>query len=33
MHQLAELSVLAHLEKLEGEGRALRNGDEFTLLQ
>ncbi|MFN0086582.1 MAG: MBL fold metallo-hydrolase [Blastocatellia bacterium] len=26
MHQLAELSVRAHLEKLEGEGRVTRNG-------
>lgn len=32
MHQLAELSVLAHLEKLEAEGRAVRqNGNQFTL--
>ena len=26
LHALAELSVLAHLEKLEGEGRVTRNG-------
>lgn len=30
MHQLAEMSVLAHLEKLEGEARVVRRGDEFT---
>jgi glyoxylase-like metal-dependent hydrolase (beta-lactamase superfamily II)/8-oxo-dGTP pyrophosphatase MutT (NUDIX family) len=29
--QLAELSVLAHLEKLEGEGRVTRAGDGFSL--
>ncbi len=29
MHQLAELSVLAHLEKLEGEAKVFRIGDEF----
>jgi glyoxylase-like metal-dependent hydrolase (beta-lactamase superfamily II)/8-oxo-dGTP pyrophosphatase MutT (NUDIX family) len=32
MHQLAELSVLAHLEKLEGEGRVARASNEFTLI-
>jgi glyoxylase-like metal-dependent hydrolase (beta-lactamase superfamily II) len=32
MHQLAELSVLAHLEKLEGEGRVARAANEFTLI-
>ena len=32
MHQLAELSVLAHLEKLEGEGRVTRAADEFRLI-
>ena len=32
MHQLAELSVLAHLEKLEGEGRVTRASNEFTLI-
>lgn len=32
MHKLAELSVLAHLEKLEAEGRAIRNGDQFGLV-
>jgi endoribonuclease LACTB2 len=31
-HQLAELSVLAHLEKLEGEGRVARAADEFRLV-
>lgn len=31
MHQLAELSVLAHLEKLEGEGRVSRTANEFKL--
>jgi len=31
MHQLAELSVLAHLEKLEGEGRVTRAANEFRL--
>ncbi len=30
--QLAELSVLAHLEKLEGEGRVARVADEFRLV-
>jgi glyoxylase-like metal-dependent hydrolase (beta-lactamase superfamily II)/8-oxo-dGTP pyrophosphatase MutT (NUDIX family) len=29
MHQLAGLSVLAHLEKLEGEAKVFRIGDEF----
>ncbi len=32
MHQLAELSVLAHLEKLEGEGRVTRAANEFKLI-
>jgi glyoxylase-like metal-dependent hydrolase (beta-lactamase superfamily II)/8-oxo-dGTP pyrophosphatase MutT (NUDIX family) len=32
MHQLAEMSVLAHLEKLEGEGRVERRSDEFALV-
>ena len=32
MHQLAELSVLAHLEKLEGEGRVARTANEFSLI-
>jgi len=32
MRQLAELSVLAHLEKLEGEGRVTRAADEFRLI-
>lgn len=32
MHQLAELSVLAHLEKLVGEGRVARASNEFTLI-
>jgi glyoxylase-like metal-dependent hydrolase (beta-lactamase superfamily II) len=32
MHQLAELSVLAHLEKLEGEGRVTRAVNRFTLI-
>ena len=31
MHKLAECSVLAHLEKLEAEGRARRVEDKFTL--
>jgi glyoxylase-like metal-dependent hydrolase (beta-lactamase superfamily II)/8-oxo-dGTP pyrophosphatase MutT (NUDIX family) len=31
MHQLAEQSVLAHLEKLEGEGRVTRAANEFRL--
>lgn len=31
LRQLAELSVLAHLEKLEGEGRVTRAGDGFRL--
>jgi len=31
MHRLAELSVLAHLEKLEGEGGAAREGDRFAI--
>ncbi|HNG34240.1 MAG TPA: MBL fold metallo-hydrolase, partial [Blastocatellia bacterium] len=31
MHQLAELSVLAALEKLETEGRVARDGDRFAL--
>jgi glyoxylase-like metal-dependent hydrolase (beta-lactamase superfamily II) len=31
MHQLAESSVLAHLEKLEGEGRVTRAANEFRL--
>lgn len=32
MHQLAEMSVLAHLEKLEGEGRIARSGNEYALV-
>jgi glyoxylase-like metal-dependent hydrolase (beta-lactamase superfamily II)/8-oxo-dGTP pyrophosphatase MutT (NUDIX family) len=32
MHQLAQLSVLAHLEKLEGEGNVTRDGEEFSLV-
>jgi glyoxylase-like metal-dependent hydrolase (beta-lactamase superfamily II)/8-oxo-dGTP pyrophosphatase MutT (NUDIX family) len=32
MHKLAEMSVLAHLEKLEGEGRVRRSGGEFALV-
>ena len=32
MHQLAELSVLAALEKLETEGRVARHGDQFALV-
>jgi len=32
MHQLAEMSVLAHLEKLEGEGRVERQSNEFALV-
>jgi glyoxylase-like metal-dependent hydrolase (beta-lactamase superfamily II)/8-oxo-dGTP pyrophosphatase MutT (NUDIX family) len=32
MHQLAEQSVLAHLEKLEGEGRVERESGEFALV-
>jgi glyoxylase-like metal-dependent hydrolase (beta-lactamase superfamily II)/8-oxo-dGTP pyrophosphatase MutT (NUDIX family) len=32
MRQLAELSVLAHLEKLEGEGRVARTASEFRLV-
>jgi glyoxylase-like metal-dependent hydrolase (beta-lactamase superfamily II) len=32
IHQLAEMSVLAHLEKLEGEGRVARAGNEFRLI-
>ncbi len=32
MHRLAEMSVLAHLEKLEGEGRVARNGLGFVLV-
>jgi hypothetical protein len=31
MHQLAELSVLAALEKLQDEGRVSRTGNEFLL--
>jgi endoribonuclease LACTB2 len=31
MHKLAEMSVLAHLEKLENEGRVIRRGDDFEL--
>ncbi|MGH9937710.1 MAG: MBL fold metallo-hydrolase [Blastocatellia bacterium] len=31
-HQLAELSVLAHLEKLVSEGRVARAANEFTLV-
>jgi endoribonuclease LACTB2 len=31
MHKLAEMSVLAHLEKLVVEGRVIRRGDEFEL--
>ena len=30
-HHLAEMSVLAHLEKLEAEGRVQRNGEQFAL--
>jgi hydroxyacylglutathione hydrolase len=30
LHRLAELSVLAHLEKLEAEGRVARNGQQFA---
>jgi len=32
MHHLAELSVLAHLEKLVGEGRVARTANEFRLI-
>jgi glyoxylase-like metal-dependent hydrolase (beta-lactamase superfamily II) len=32
MHRLAEMSVLAHLEKLEGEGNVTRDGEEFGLV-
>ncbi|MCI0661346.1 MAG: MBL fold metallo-hydrolase [Acidobacteria bacterium] len=32
MHKLAGMSVLAHLEKLEGEGRVVRHGNEYSLL-
>jgi glyoxylase-like metal-dependent hydrolase (beta-lactamase superfamily II)/8-oxo-dGTP pyrophosphatase MutT (NUDIX family) len=32
LRQLAELSVLAHLEKLEGEGRVARASNEFRLI-
>ncbi len=32
MHQLAEMSVLAHLEKLEGEGKVERRADQFALV-
>ena len=32
MHQLAELSVLAHLEKLESEGRVARTANKFRLI-
>ncbi|HWQ36052.1 MAG TPA: MBL fold metallo-hydrolase [Blastocatellia bacterium] len=32
LHKLAELSVLAHLEKLEAEGKAKRGNEGFTLL-
>ncbi|MGH9847935.1 MAG: MBL fold metallo-hydrolase, partial [Blastocatellia bacterium] len=32
MHQLAELSVLAHLEKLEGESKVARNAGQFALV-
>lgn len=32
MHQLAELSVLAALEKLETEGRVARDGDRFAVV-
>jgi glyoxylase-like metal-dependent hydrolase (beta-lactamase superfamily II) len=32
MHQLAEMSVLAHLEKLEGEGRVERRSGGFALV-
>src|SRR5262249_5557977 len=32
MHQLAELSVLAHLEKLEGELRVKREAGDFALI-
>jgi endoribonuclease LACTB2 len=31
LHRLAEFSVLAHLEKLEAERRAVRTGDSFSL--
>jgi len=31
MHQLAELSVRAHLEKLESDNRIVQNGSEFKL--
>ncbi|MBO0719430.1 MAG: MBL fold metallo-hydrolase [Blastocatellia bacterium] len=32
MHKLAEMSVLAHLEKLVGDGHVIRVGDEFELV-
>jgi hypothetical protein len=32
MHKLAEMSVQAHLEKLEGEGRVARKDNEFALV-
>jgi endoribonuclease LACTB2 len=32
LHKLAEMSVLAHLEKLESEGRVASHGNEFSLL-
>lgn len=32
MHQLAELSVRAHLEKLEGEGRVRRNDGAYAVM-
>ncbi|MBO0798288.1 MAG: MBL fold metallo-hydrolase, partial [Blastocatellia bacterium] len=32
MHKLAEMSVLAHLEKLVGDGRVISRGDEFELV-
>ncbi len=31
MHKLAEMSVLAHLEKLMSEGRVIRRGEKFEL--
>src|SRR5262249_26504656 len=32
MHQLAAFSVLAHLEKLEGESKVERKADDFALI-
>jgi hypothetical protein len=32
MHPLAEMSVLAHLEKLESESRVTREASDFALL-